>query len=203
MLISKIEKMDEKILFARIANDDQEAFSILFFQYGGRIYSFVNKITRSSVLTEEIVQDVFVNIWKNRAGLCDIDNPSSWIMTIAANLSYNHLRTEARIRKREKIAIAKQVDISEELDQWMDAKEVENMLSKAAALLPEQRKIIYNLSRMEGLTHEQIAQKLNISKNTVKNQLVQALKFIKQQLQSKSGNTTMLFISILIEINKK
>lgn len=193
---------DDKFLFARIAEGDQLAFSKVFYSFGGRIYSFVHKITRSATLTEEIVQDVFVNIWKKKDSLHEIEQPASWIFTIAANLTYNHLRAEARARKAEEALRTRETETTNNPDERLDAKEFEELIKKTVDLLPEQRRIIYKMSREDGLTHEEIAQKLNISKNTVKNQLVQALKFIRQQVQQRSGNIFPILLSVWIEIHQ-
>ena len=76
----------------------------------------------------------------------------------------------------------------------MSLKESEQLISEAVELLPPQRKKVYQLSRIEGLTHAQIAQQLNISTSTVNNQLTEALHFIKKYLQETADAYIVLLI---------
>lgn len=87
---------DERDIFLKVVNGDEAAFAVIFYHYTARISPFIQKMTRSEEATEEIVQDVFVSTWKNRAMLHQIESYQSWIFNIATNLTYNYLKSRAR-----------------------------------------------------------------------------------------------------------
>ena len=83
----------------------------------------------------------------------------------------------------------------------IDVKELNQIIKEAIDHLPERRQEVYRLSREAGLSHQQIADKLNISVNTVKNQIVTSLKFIQQSINKQKGRTIcLLFIFFIFEI---
>jgi RNA polymerase sigma-70 factor (ECF subfamily) len=92
--------LHEKDYFARIASGDEAAFAEIFYYYVPRIQPFIRKMVRSEEVTEEIVQDVFISLWKNREKLAEINNYAAYIFTIATNKTYNYLKVKAREAKR-------------------------------------------------------------------------------------------------------
>lgn len=190
---------NEREIFSRVVNGDEAAFSTIFFHYTARIHPFIQKMTRSEEATEEIVQDVFVTIWKNRTMLNEIESYQSWIFNIATNLTYNYLKSKARRTVRLERFIPTE-DITYNTLESMDFKESQDLINQVIEQLPPQRKRIFKMSREQGLSHEQIAQELNISKNTVKNQMIEALKFIKEKL-SKSPGASLTLIAIFLKIH--
>jgi RNA polymerase sigma-70 factor (ECF subfamily) len=190
---------DERKLFSRIANGDEAAFSTVFYHYTARIHPSINKMTRSEEATEEIVHDVFVSIWNKRVTLTEIDNYEQWVFRIVTNLTYNYLKAKARrIAGMEKLPAVH--DITYNTMDSLDFKESRELISEVVEQLPPQRKLIFKMSKEQGLNHEQIAEQLNISKNTVKNQMIEALKFIKEHLK-KSPGASLTLIAIFLKIH--
>lgn len=185
---------DDKELFLLISRGDEEAFTLLFHKYTPKLFPFVFKLTRSEHLAQEMIQETFLRLWVSRVDLVNIENPSAWIYRIASNLSINYLRNQNnRLRILQTLPIAGMQDTSEEK---MDSKELEGIIRLAVNLLPEKRQEVYRLSREDGLSHQQIADKLNISINTVKNQIGSSLKFI-QEFISKETGLSMITLMIL------
>lgn len=191
---------NEKEYFKQIASGDEVAFAEVFYHYTSRIHPFVQKMTHSEEITEEIVQDVFVSIWKNREKLGAIDNYAAYIFTIATNRTYNYLKSKAREVKHMKALTYTKKDITHNNTiETIDLHESEDLIRNLVNQLTPQKRLIYKLTREEGLTHEQIAQRLRISKNTVKNHLVTTLKFLRESLQRHRG-VSFTLISVFIKI---
>lgn len=170
-------------LFEQIAEGDEKAFRKVFHELNARLYPFILKWTRSAAVTEDIIQEVFLRLWINREEVAKMEKPVSWIFRVASNLSLSWLRAEiAEIKRLEKIKEAAR-KTEEQSVEMMSFKETEYLINKAVSLLPPRRQLIYRLSREQGLDHKEIAEKLQLSPNTIKNQLVSALKFIKEYLQ--------------------
>jgi len=185
----KAQNIDEKALLQKIAGGDQIAFNTLFEQYRNRLFSYLYKVTKSRETSEEIVLDVFLKIWTRKEIAKEIANFEAFIFRIAHNKAIDFLRnlqTKPEIQREvwEKLEL-----ISNDApdDKIIHNDTVSNIESAVKNLSP-QRKKVYQLSREEGLSYDQIAKKLNLSSNTVRNHISASLEFIRQFI-----NENMIF----------
>jgi len=192
---------NEKLLFDLVAGGDETAFAAIFHHYNKRLYPFVLKMTKSESAAEEIVQDVTMTLWIKRERLAEVDNYAAYIFRIATNKTFNYLKKVAAEDKMLKQVLRNMQLFRNLTDEIIDSKEKEAIVSAAIDQLPAQRKKIYKLSRQEGLTNQQIADQLGISINTVKNQLVEALRFIRGKLQIASIILLVGFINNYFDKN--
>ena len=183
---------DEKALLTEIAAGDECAFKKLFDLYKKRFYSVVLKMTRSDEVAQDIVQDVFMNIWTKRQSLVDVENPSSYFFTAVYRRVYHHYRKLALEKKLLQIVpiVKESVNTTEEM---VLAHESKNLISQAIAKLPPQQQLVFKLSNQEGLSRDDIAHQLHISPNTVKNHLSNATKFIQVFLQNSAVTFLIIF----------
>ncbi|HUZ57244.1 MAG TPA: RNA polymerase sigma-70 factor [Hanamia sp.] len=185
-------RYDEKVLLAEIATGDERAFRKLFDLYKERFYAVVLKMTNSDEVAQDIVQDIFMNIWGKRESLVDIENPSSYFFTAVYRKVYHHYRKIALEKKLLQIApsVNEAVNTTDEI---VLAHESENLISQAIAKLPPQQQLVFKLSKQEGLSREKIAHQLHISPNTVKNHLADAIKFIRVILRNSTFGFLIIF----------
>jgi RNA polymerase sigma-70 factor (family 1) len=176
--------MDEKELSHQIAQGDEAAFSILFYAYLGNLQPFILRLTRSAADTEEVIQETFMRLWLGRDKLAEVQSLRAWIFTVAANECYKYLKKrssrENGVTGLDKADVVSGDDYSA-LD-GLHLKEVKRLVAEAVGRLPEGRRRIYQMSRDEGMKIPEIAARLRISPNTVKNTLVVSLRFIRQFL---------------------
>lgn len=190
--------INEVEIFAKFAVGDEKAFEIIYHHYNRRLVPFVQKMIRSDELAQEIIQDIFVHLWINRHLLADVQHPTAYLFNIAANKTLNHIKKVARDSNlMDKVALQYN-DESNETEERIQLKECKEMINMAVSKLPGQRWLIWEMSRNQGLTHEQIAERMNISKNTVKNQMVSALKFVKSYMEERGGMVGFITFVILI-----
>src|SRR5882757_4239371 len=88
-------ELNERQLFARIAQGDEAAFTQVFHRYNRRLYPFILKMVKAQALAEEIVQTTFIKLWTNRHTLSKVENPQTYIFTIAANNTRDYLKKAA------------------------------------------------------------------------------------------------------------
>jgi RNA polymerase sigma-70 factor (family 1) len=163
----------------KIANDDQLAYRQLFIQFYAKLSRFVMGFTRNKELTDEIVSDVFINIWRRRKNLEEIQNLKLYLYVSAKNITFNYLKK----LHRENLADIDMVEI-EAADPFGDpgaamiTREMNLKLRSAINGLPPRCKLIFTLVKEDGLTYKQTAHLLNISESTVENQISIALKKI-------------------------
>lgn len=190
---------EDSTLLNELAGGDELAFNKLFEIYKDRIYNYLFKITKSSQISEEIVIDIFVKIWAGRELMNKIENLESFLHKIAYHKAIDFLRVASRHARLKKDYFNRLKEEPEKLadDLIIDA-EYSEILRKAIDQLPPQRKLIYRLSREEGLTHNQIANALNLSKSTVKNSVMAATKSIKEFLLDKKSSSVISLFFLLI-----
>ena len=163
----------------RIANDDQLAYRQLFILFYNKLSRFVMGFTKSKELTEEIVSDVFINVWRRRKNIQEIMNLKLYLYVSAKNITFNYLKK----LHRENLADLDSVEIEPE-DPFADpgaamiTREMNSKLKAAINSLPPRCKLIFKLIKEDGLTYKETAQLLNISESTVENQVSIALKKI-------------------------
>lgn len=186
-------------IFARIQSGDTEAFQQLFSLYYDRIYSTALQYCKVEATAEDIVQEIFLRLWEKRTGLIELKDPEAWLFTIVRNQARDVLRNMAHSDRYKKYAIEliRQEDNSPEKE--LINRQQKDLLDRSFELLTDKQREVYELSRREGLTYEEIALRLQIGRETVKDHIVKAISKIKQFL-SEHRNDFMLESIIALNI---
>nr|WP_294876985.1 RNA polymerase sigma-70 factor [uncultured Pedobacter sp.] len=181
-------------LLNKLRDGDQVAFAQIYNLYRSKIYLYACNLCKSAETAEEVVQEVFIRIWQKKDQINPELNFDAYIRKITLNHVLNHLKKIARDKVLQDEVLNYMDAIRHSTDESLLEKELLKTYDEAIALLPAQKKLIYQMSRNEEMTHEQIAEKLNISKNTVKNHMVVATKFIRSYV-SKHGSIVCFLIA--------
>jgi RNA polymerase sigma-70 factor (family 1) len=187
---------DENELLLQISNGDKRAFTKLFDRYYKPLSSYVQRITESSIVTEDIIQEVFIKIWVNRDGLVKINSISNYIFILSKNETLNHLRKIAKYTVRFQ-ALDNGIDYSDSIESTDEIDEFSLLINKALEQLPPQQRKIYQLSKIDKLKHDEIAKQLNLSVETIKKHSSLAMKNIKYWIEKYLKEEHLLFITIL------
>lgn len=162
-------------------NEIEFLFESLFEKHETPVYRLALRVTKSHLHAGDIVQEVFLKIWEHREELKNIRNTDAWLTRIVKNKLIDFMR-KTSADDRLKATLWREINTAQnETEQLLEAKESDNLLNAAVNELPPQRKLVYQLNRESGLSYQQIADKLSISKHTVKNQLSTALRFIQKK----------------------
>ncbi|HRE49938.1 MAG TPA: RNA polymerase sigma-70 factor [Flavitalea sp.] len=162
-----------------IATGDQQAFAKLFDQYRNRVYTVAYRLTQSASIAEEIVEDVFLKIWLKRNDLSAIQNFNAYLLTIARNDCYRALKKIARdyrITSIQEDELEMGLHVTED---YLVEKQYKELLNNAINKLPKQQKLVFRLIKEQGLKREEVADILQLSPETVKFHLSQAVKTIR------------------------
>lgn len=187
------------MLFAAIAAGDEAAFREVFHTYNSRLFPFIFSLVKSEADAREIIQEVFLKVWLSRDTLREIVNPGGWLHTVASNAVYDWLRRRARYELSLKNMLAENAADHEDPLLRLDSRYFQELIEEAVRKLPERRQQIFRLSKIEGYTRREIADQMNISENTVRNQLAEAIDFIRQHLRGRAS-CYMPAIFLLLDI---
>lgn len=161
-----------------------DSFKCLFEAYRKRLYGYVLTITHSGYVAEEITQEIFIRLWINRDVLDKIDNIEGYIFAMARNKTLNYFRKAATDQKLLFDLQARSKAENNNVEEHSLSSEYNRLVQEALALLGPQPRLVYQLSRNKGLNHQEIATTLHLSRNTVKNHLVTALRFIRGYIKN-------------------
>lgn len=186
---SQREVPPEATLPERLIHKDVKAFEQLYDLHSRTVYSLVRRIIQQSSTAEEVVQDVFLQLWRNAAQYDSEKGPFvPWLLTLARNRALDHLRLKSeRQRRREDLTevmppLAIAPGYEEILDQKRRAERVQALMG---SLHPRQKQAI-ELAYFEGLSHSEIAEALKEPLGTVKSWIRNGLQRLKEGLQATS-----------------
>jgi RNA polymerase sigma-70 factor (ECF subfamily) len=172
---------DEELI-SEIKADNMLAFDGFYKKYSKKIYKFGYSILKSSEDAENLVQDVFLNLWENRHKIEKNSSAKSYIFTIAYHSSITLIRRKIResgfIEHLKSVQEINEKPVNIDLEFNEMSKNLETIINN----LPSRQKEIYLLVREERLKHEEIAKRLNISINTVETHMSRALQTIRKKM---------------------
>lgn len=174
---------NEHELLIRLKAGCEVAFTNIFDHYRARIYSVGLKFLKSSVLAEEIVQDVFLKVWLKRAELDKVQRFDAFLFTIARNCIFDRIKKIGYETAAKKI-FSKQECHIDDTEYLVRQHQCQQLLQEAIDQLPPQQKQVYYLAKVEGLSHEMIAERMQLSRLTVKTHMAKALQSIRIYLNT-------------------
>jgi RNA polymerase sigma-70 factor (ECF subfamily) len=180
--LADIQNINEKLTF-RLKKGEKEAFQELFNLYAPKIHRFAIAYLKDMANAEELVQDVFMKIWEKRENLDPAQNIKAYIYKIAVNTVYDFVRKKNLEKAFADFSKHNFQPGAESLWHEIIWNEMLARLDHLVAQMPEQCRNIFILCKEEGLSNQEIAEKLNLSKRTVENQLYRAIRFLKEHLK--------------------
>ncbi len=184
-----IERINNEHISLLISGD-KEAFAKIFESYYKKLVFFIKEFLNDTEVAKEIAQDTFIKLWEIKESLLPNTNITGLLYTIARNKSLNYLKQLSVTKKYLKSHSVEQNRLSlnqSSLDNnvfnFVIYNELNEKILEAIDKLPPRSKEIFKLSRNKGLSYKEIAQKLNISVNTVENLMVTTLKKLRETLK--------------------
>jgi RNA polymerase sigma-70 factor (ECF subfamily) len=177
------KKPEESEWIALLANDSEYAFEHLYGRYANRVYKLAMRYLKSAELSQEIVQDVFLKLWFERKNIKLDRSLEAWLLTVAKNKLINQFKKLTYERSRqENFKVQNYTDVSEGENKLMTA-EYDKYFTNLVNSLPQMQKQVFHFAKIDGLSHNEIATRLNISPLTVKTHIARAMEKIKKSLK--------------------
>jgi len=174
---------EEKQIILKFKGGDAAAFDIIYHKYSKKLYNFAYGLLKDIDAAGEIVQEVFVNLWEKREQVDTTFNFENYIFTITFNSIRKFFRKRSMENKVKNFLLKNSPEVIENTDGSIIYNELLELANETIEKLPPKRKIVYKLSRHEGIKIKEIASRLNISTRTAENHLAKALKFLKEEME--------------------
>lgn len=171
---------DEELLRRIKTRDDRAALKTLFERYYEQLCLYSASITRSDENAEEAVADVFAVLWLRRAELEIRTGVRPYLFGAVRNQSLNALRSPGVPAESIEEDAGFPADPDYDADRLLSFHDLQSGINALLERMPPRRRLIFRMSRLDGLSYQEIADSLSISVSTVQNQMVEAVKFLSQ-----------------------
>lgn len=189
---------DEKNLLLRLRDGDGAAFTELMERYKRPLGKSILRTLKSRENTEEALQELFVRVWVNRE-VIDPERPiKAYLFRIAENLVYDMLRKTAREKRLVAEYFTHLSEIYSHVEEDIFDKEIRATLRDAIDRLPEQRRRVFELCKIEGKSYEEVGRQLSISVATVNSHITNANTFLRQYFKTMPDVIPALLAGILL-----
>lgn len=198
MLKSKLN--NEKLLVKRLIQDDETAFCELYSLYKNRLMYFILQFVKSKDAAEDIYQDVFTAIWQNRHLINSTLSFSAYLYTITRNKILDVLSNISSEVPLHDYIMSQAIDYDADIHNQITGNELADIISKTVSKLTNRQQEVFELSRNQGLSHNQIAKELQISINTVQEHISAALKAVRISLNKYYPKCLVLIFFVLSKL---
>ena len=182
---------DENRVLQQLALGSEVAFTQIFGRYSDWIYNVALKFLKSPELAEEVVQEIFLKIWTRREEMVHAANFQSYLFTMARNQVFDMMKQVAKeaTTRQEYVRTIAAVD---DADRSLIESQYQELLHEAVNQLPAQQQEVFRLAKVEGLSHQAIAEQMRLSRLTVKTHMARALQSIRQTLEKHIPTISLL-----------
>lgn len=186
--------MDSKTLLSKLKADDADALKNIFYSYHGSVFQTILRIVNESNTAEDLAQEVFVRLWEKRHQLEIQGEFGPYLRRMAINEALGYLRKNKKYSIED---IDEQFDLSSECssDAQQAHTELKEAVGEAMNKLPPKCRLVFSLSRFDGLSYKEIGEQMNISIKTVENQMGKALKIMRERLRDYLPSLIVFFMS--------
>lgn len=186
---------NESLLIQSLKNGSYKAFDRIYQMYAKRLFAYSLQFTKSQEESEEIVQDVFVRLWTNRSKIRQEETLRSLLFIMTKHYLINAFHTKVNQPEYEEYVHYRNEFSVDDTSRHLEYEEFLVKFHAILKALPETQQKVITLSKMKQLTNKEIAEKLSLSEQTVKNQLSLGLKILKERLGSLWIYAVLLFVN--------
>lgn len=176
---------NEQELIAALKTKDEQSYSYLYDNYSGALYSIIKQIVLDGELANDVLQEVFINIWRKIESYdATKGRLFTWMLNIARNASIDTIRSKSFQNTQKNQELSNNVNISSSISNQTILPDIDNIgLRKTLGTLKEEHRILIELAYFKGYTHEEIAKIEGIPLGTVKTRIRNALLQLRQYLK--------------------
>ncbi len=172
---------DDRKYVQDLSKGSRKAFEALYMRYSFLVEHFVGALVKDSVATDDITQNIFMNLWVRREKLPEeCHSFRSWLFTASRNAVYDWFRRQDKLQKVSMDSVDLSGILARDVNKVMDDAELLDLVNVAVSNMPEKRKQIFTLSRARGMKNAEIAELLGVSEKTVEYHIGKALEELRK-----------------------
>jgi len=194
--------MDDQQLINGLELGDPKAFEELFFKYYTPLVVFALRMVSDEDMARELVQDIFVSFYEKRGSLNIHTSLKSHLYQSVRNRCLNYIKRDKLVRGHHQIIFDQNKDNEAVSDRSMEEVELEQQLLLIINDLPDKCREVFELSRFDGKSNQEIADQMSISKRTVETQISKALKIVREKITKFSVITLFIGIALFKIMNE-
>lgn len=181
----------------QLREGNKQAFDLIYQRYSVRLYGNLLKLTRSTSEAEDVLQEVFLKVWNNRANIDPERSFRSYLFKIAENKIYDFFRQAAKDRRRAAHLYAAVSTEPFPIEGLLEEEKI-GLLQKAIESLPQQRQQVFRLCKLEGKTYKEVSEMLGISVSTISDHIVKATKSIRNYFEDNEHALNIVLLSLIL-----
>jgi RNA polymerase sigma factor (sigma-70 family) len=185
---------NEKELLSNVAEGDRSAFGALYKHYYSSVFKYVSLFEPSSRGRDELVQDIFVRVWEKHARLADVNSLKDYLFGMTRHLVFDYLRTLKLQRVFSGLEESGETASGEDIESQFQFKQYHQLSLEAMEKMPKGMGKVLKMSIEQGLSVDEIAAGLSVTRAAVKKQLVKAKAFVREYLRDHGELSILLFV---------
>jgi RNA polymerase sigma-70 factor (ECF subfamily) len=190
--------LDEQVLLEQLAAGNEQALRHIMDRYWFKLYRYAVTVVHSPQAAQEIVQDVFIRIWHKRETLAGVNSLDNYLFITGRNQVISAMRRQLQATTPDTPETL--VETALPPDRRAEYRDLDRLLHRAIDRLPPQQKRVITMSRLEGMSHDLIAEEIGISRETVKKHVMAGLTSIRTYLYVQGGELLLLAMAFLFNL---
>lgn len=193
-----MKHINERSLLQLVSAGDEAAFTLLYDHYYAGIYGFVRKYLKSTELSDDICQNVFLKIWEHKTQLQDVLEFNAYAFTIAKRQCLDFLKRATTEQTAMNLIFQNYPIQNNKVEEDQQYLEYMRFIEGVLATLPPQSQLVFNLCRQQYKTYDEAAQILGISRNAIKKHMVRSMKILRSAAENELGVSLSILLAVLL-----
>jgi RNA polymerase sigma-70 factor (family 1) len=194
---------NESSILKKISEGDEKAFSQIYSTFKPDLYRLVYKILKSSDLTNDTCQEVFIKIWEDRHKLTEIYSFKNYLLVAGKNYSLNVLKKVISDEKKLTSFIRNYNDEHNGIEDKIQSEEYQRFLQATLATLTPQSKKVFNLCRQQGMSYDEAADSMGVSTSLIKKHMIRSMKILRSAVERDLGIAFSFILSLFMELGEQ
>jgi len=193
-----LEETYQKELLIRLSQGDEAAFNAVYLSYSKPMYLRMMHLVKNADVVDELLQELFIKLWINRATLDTEKSFQSYMYTVAQNLVYNYFRKVASDQRLIQSLLENGLEHYINGEDLLEKKQASQLFQQAIEQLSPQRKQVFSLCKIEGKSYEEASRILGISKATVNSHMTKSIQSIRNYLVEHQDVAFLLMTAYIV-----
>lgn len=193
---------NEPAILKQISEGNEKAFSEIYARFKPELYRLVYKILKSSDLANDTCQEVFIKIWEDRQKLTEVHSFKNYLLVAGKNHSLNVLKKVLSEEKRLTGFVQNYIDAHNGIEDKVQSDEYQNFLKAILATLTPQSKKVFQLCRQQGMSYDEAAENMGVSRSLIKKHMVRSMKIMRLAVERDLGIAFGFFVSLFVDFTE-